>query len=183
VAVYRPSNLKFSGIKADGVVVATDLSTMTLSWEAASSSLGEVEYLVYIDGNFTAQTKSLTYTFPKPIPGRTYRISVRARDDFELENNTAAATVAVPIPASFAGCSSAVAQTSATVKILFAYPLGADRMEIYRNGSLVQSTSNSSDTSLTDSGLAAATTYTYTCNAIYGSTVLVGTQSRTATTP
>lgn len=82
----------------------------------------------------------------------------------------------------FQGCVSAEGIDVDKVRVLFSQPSDSTEFYVYRNGSLVFTTTQRSDTFFIDQNLSEGQTYTYTCKALIGKTVLDGTERVEGTT-
>lgn len=180
--VYRPSKLFFAGLKNTGVKLRNDLTAIDLSWDAAQDPQGAVIYQIYGNGNFLGSTAGTMFQVPSPLPGRTYSFYVMAQDAQSALGSAHVVSVVVPVPASYEGCLQAQATGSTSMRVSYRFPLGADRVGVYRDGVHVGSGTSAINVSYVDTGLSPSTSYTYTCRVVYGSKAVDGTTSVQATT-
>lgn len=87
-----------------------------------------------------------------------------------------------PLQTTFFGCRVATPLDAHSVSITYEFPSGIDSFAITRNGTTIYTAPAATTGVYTDTGLAAATQYVYTCNAIYGSRSRPGTNSPVVTT-
>ncbi len=160
--------------EAPGGVQSSDVtqSEVTLSWTASSDDVAVVEYKVYRDDVQITTVEQNEYTDTGLAASTTYSYTVSAIDaagnesalSAVLEVATAAApdTEAPSVPAEL----SASEVTATGVKLTWAQPadnVGVTGYKIYRHGLEIGSVETAT---FTDTGLSAATTYSYKVTAL-----------------
>ncbi|GAA5198505.1 hypothetical protein GCM10023322_72080 [Rugosimonospora acidiphila] len=145
-------------------------TSATLSWTGATDNVGVVGYAVYRGGTLVASPTGTTFTDTGLPPGA-YRYTVVARD---AAGNASAPSNAVTVgvgcvdcaPPSTPGGLISPGQTGSTVALSWSPStdnVGVTGYRVYRGGTLVGSPTG---TTFTDTGLTAATSYTYTVAAV-----------------
>lgn len=82
----------------------------------------------------------------------------------------------------YLGCVSGTGIDASRIQVNFQYPSGAERVNVYRNGLKVYSSTDSSRTSFTDVGLVEGAEYEYSCEMERSEKTKLGTQIVTAST-
>jgi chitodextrinase len=145
---------------------ATDATHVALTWNPSTDNVGVAGYKLYRGGSYLTTTTSTSYSDGGLVSNQTYSYSVTAVDaagNQSTSSNTAVATtpgIDTSAPSVPTGLS---ASASDSTHITLSWGASTDNVGVagylvYRGGSQVGQTSS---TSFTDSGLAAATTYTY----------------------
>ncbi|MGE3975485.1 MAG: hypothetical protein AB7F59_13250, partial [Bdellovibrionales bacterium] len=86
------------------------------------------------------------------------------------------------ITSSFLGCIDGVGVSASQIRVNFEFPSGAEKVNIYRNGSIAYSTSSPTSLAFVDTGLQEGAEYEYSCEAVKSKTVKVGTRVLTLST-
>ena len=144
-------------------VSGTTSNSASLSWSASSGATG---YNVYRGGTKVASVTGTTYTDTGLTAATSYTYTVSATNTAGESAQSAAVTATTssggtsvpPTPAGLAVSGT----TSSSVSLSWSASSGATGYNVYRGGSKVASVTG---TSYTDSGLSAATTYSYTVSA------------------
>jgi chitodextrinase len=149
--------------------VATGSSSIDLSWSVATDNVGVTGYRIIRNGAQVGTATSTSYIDLGLTPSTTYTYTVIA---YDAANNASAASAPASAttnavgggdtqsPGAPAGLSATATGTS-TVDVAWSAStdnVGVTGYRIFRNGNQVGTTSS---TSFTDSGLSAATVYTY----------------------
>ena len=90
----------FDGLQ-DSEVSLDALGNIVLNWQPATSTVGNVRYLVFDSTSFVTPltiVKDTNYTITNPIKGRTYNLAVRAQDDRGQDDNTEIVSYSIPDP-------------------------------------------------------------------------------------
>lgn len=83
----------------------------------------------------------------------------------------------------YAGCTSGTALSTTSGRVEYDFPTQAEKVNIYIDGTLAYSSSNSYFTSYTDRNLSPGTTYTFACEIQTGDYRVMGSQTQDITTP
>jgi cellulose 1,4-beta-cellobiosidase len=157
-----PTGLSASGISATGA---------TISWTASTDNVGVTGYKVFRNGTQVGTPASASFTDSGLTASTTYSYTVSA---FDAAGNNSAPSVALPVitsapadttpPTVPTGLSaSGITATGATISWTASTDnVGVTGYKVFRNGTQVGTPAS---TSFTDSGLTAATTYSYTVSA------------------
>ncbi|HSZ28424.1 MAG TPA: fibronectin type III domain-containing protein, partial [Pseudonocardiaceae bacterium] len=149
-------------------------TSISLSWNASTAGSGgsATGYDIYRNGTLVGTSTSTSYTDTGLSASTSYTYTVAA---YDAAGDTSAKSSAVTVattggssPPSVPGGLIADQETSSSIQINWTAstgPNGVAGYDVYRNGSLV---GTSTSTSYTDTGLSASTSYTYTV-AAYGS--------------
>jgi len=142
-------------------------TTFTLSWTASTDNVAVTGYDIYRNGTLLASTTSTSYSVTGLTASTTYTFYVKAKDaagnvsaassTISVTTSAAADTQAPTAPTSLA--SSNITETSVSLS----WTASTDNVavtgyDIYRNGTLLASTTS---TSYSVTGLTASTTYTF----------------------
>ncbi|MGO4537909.1 NPCBM/NEW2 domain-containing protein [Paenibacillus sp. 2TAB19] len=149
--------------------------TAELSWQAASDNVGVVGYDVYVDGVLQGTTEpgETSYTVTGLAPLTTYSVTVRSRD---AAGNVSGASSALSITTEAPDSSPPTAPENLTAaaasetSAVLSWSASSDNKvvtgyEIYRNDSLIGTTSGAAATSYTAKGLLPGTTSSFTVKA------------------
>lgn len=150
---------------ANVTAAAASASSVTVAWSAASDNVGVTRYDVFRNGLDVGTTTALTYTDAALTPG-TYTYSVRAYDaagNAGPASNGAAVTLAAvdSTPPSAPAWLQAQALHGPAVGLTWAAAsddVGVISYRVYRNGSLLATTTS---TSYTDTSVGGSTSYSY----------------------
>jgi chitodextrinase len=143
-------------------------TTVTLTWTASTDNVGVSGYDIYRDGIEIGYTSNMTYTDSGLSEATTYTYTIQAEDtaanlsDASNALNVMTSDTTPPTAPTEVTCTS---NTETTVTLTWTAStdnVGVTSYDIYRNGSKVGSTAN---TTYTDSGLSVSTSYTYTVKA------------------
>ncbi|NJM15899.1 MAG: fibronectin type III domain-containing protein [Bacteroidales bacterium] len=146
---------------------AVTSTSATLNWEAATDNVGVAKYLIYRDGTVIDSTNLLSFTEKELIPEITYGYYVTAKDEAGNEGlKSNAITVTTPAEDDTEAPTAPANLIAEDVKagsITLSWQASADNLGvgqyyIYRDSALVDSTSA---LSYIDTGLVAATSYSY----------------------
>jgi chitodextrinase len=148
----------------------TTFTTTNLSWSGATDNIGVTGYDVYKDGALLGSTASTSYAVSGLIASTTYAFTVRAKDaagNVSADSNTASVTTQTPDTTAPTAPTLAASGTTATTTNL-SWSGASDNVavtgyDVYRNGSLLGSTTNA--TTYAVSGLTASTAYTFNVKA------------------
>ncbi|WP_051950815.1 endo-1,4-beta-xylanase [Actinacidiphila yeochonensis] len=160
-----PSGLTVSG---------TTSSSVSLSWSPATDAVGVTGYDVYRGSTLAGSTTTTTFTDSGLTPSTAYTYTVKAKD--AAGNVSAASTAATATTQAGSGTGDTTppsaptnlavsGTTSSSVSLTWTAAtdnVGVTGYDVYRGSTLAGS---STSTSFTDSGLTAATAYTYTVKA------------------
>jgi len=157
-APTAPTNLSASNISE---------SSFTLSWNASTDNVGVTGYDVYQNGSLLNSVTGTSANISGLSAGTTYNYYVKAKDaagnisaessTLQVTTNEPADTEAPTAPSNLS--SSNVGETSVTLSWTASTDnVGVTGYDIYRDGSVMASTDN---TSYNVSGLTAATTYSF----------------------
>lgn len=150
-------------------------SSVELMWSAASDDQsGDVTYAVYRDGDRIGSTAETSFTDEGLTPESAYLYQVvaidRAGNASAPSSGLVARTAATPMDDVTAPSAPqylhSMGQTADSVRLMWnaaTDDVGVVQYRVYRDGALIGSTPM---TMLTDSGLAAGTTYAYTVSAV-----------------
>jgi len=146
---------------------ATSSTTIRLSWQASTDNVAVAGYRIDRDGQTVVQTSSTSFTDSGLAAGKSYTYTVTAYDATGNLSGTASPVTATTPAADTQAPSTptglqATAASSSTAAISWQAAtdnIGVAGYRVFRNGTQVIETTA---TSYTDSGLTAATTYTYT---------------------
>ena len=161
-----PGSPRVSGLVCDAV---------TFAWNASTDNVGVAFYDVYHDGQLMKSVSGSTLsTSLTVVPGVTWGLYVNARD---AAGNVSQASTTVPItppqcapdptpPTAPTGLAGTVSGTTVTLRWTASTDnVGVRAYDIYRNGAKLGTVTGTPttppDTTFTDSGLAASTTYQY----------------------
>ena len=145
----------------------TETST-NLSWSGASDNIAVTGYDVYRNGSLLGSTSSTTYSVTGLANSTAYSFSVRSKDaagNVSTDSNAVSVTTLTPVPdttAPTAPTLSASGTTATTTNLSWTAAtdnVGVTGYDVYRNGSLIGSTTTATAYSVT--GLTAATAYTF----------------------
>ena len=89
---------------------------------------------------------------------------------------TGAGTTEVTLP-DFTGCVDGQGVDSQSISVNFQFPAGAEEVDVYRNGTLVGTSIDASNTNVIDGGLSEGRNYTYVCKAIVSGKTYTGSKS------
>jgi chitodextrinase len=156
--------------------VATGSTSIDLSWSAATDNVGVTGYRIIRNGTQVGTATGTSYVDVGLTPSTTYTYTVIARD---AANNASASSPPASATTNAVGGSDTQAPTAptgltanatgtSTVDLNWTAAtdnVGVTGYRIFRNGSQVGTTTN---TSFTDSGLSPATVYTYSVVAFDG---------------
>jgi chitodextrinase len=157
-----PTGLSASGISATGA---------TISWTASTDNVGVTGYKVFRNGTQVGTPASASFTDSGLTASTTYSYTVSA---FDAAGNNSAPSVALPVTTSAPAdttpptvptglSASGITATGATISWTASTDnVGVTGYKVFRNGTQVGTPAS---TSFTDSGLTAATTYSYTVSA------------------
>jgi chitodextrinase len=169
---------------------ATSPSQVALSWTASTDNVAVTDYRVYLNGALVANVTSTTYQQSNLSPSTTYTYNVDARDESgNVSGLSAAATVTTPAAPDASPPSTPLGLTAAAVsstQINLTWLASIDNVavsgyHVFRGGVQVATLGNV--LAYQDSGLSAATTYSYRVRAVDGSGNVSGLSSqRSATT-
>jgi len=144
-------------------------TTVDLNWNGATDNVGVTGYDVYRDGSLIASTSNSTYQATGLTSGTTYIFTVRAKDaegNVSVDSNTETITTEAPdttAPTAPTLTSSNITETTVDLSWHGATDnVGVVEYDVYQNGNLLISTSN---TSYQVSGLNAGTAYDFTIRA------------------
>ncbi|MDV7186492.1 fibronectin type III domain-containing protein [Lutibacter sp. TH_r2] len=144
-------------------------TSVNLSWSGATDNVGITEYDVYRNATLITSTSGTTYQVTNLTAGTTYSFTVRAKDaagNTSGDSNTETITTDAPdtqAPTAPNLTSSNITETSVDLSWSDSTDnVGVTGYDIYQDGSLVISTSN---TTYQASGLNAGTTYSFTVRA------------------
>jgi len=157
-APTAPSNLSASNITE---------TSFTLSWNASTDNVGVTGYDVYQNGSFLSSVTGTSANIYGLSAGTTYNYYVKAKDaagnisaassTLQVTTDEPADTQAPTAPSNLS--SSNVGETSVTLSWTASTDnVGVTGYDIYKNGSVMASTAN---TSYNVTGLTAATTYSF----------------------
>jgi fibronectin type 3 domain-containing protein len=150
---------------------AVTTSTVHLAWEAATDNVGVTGYRVYRDGALRSSVTGTSFDDSALNPGTTYLYTVTARDAAGNESQPSGeATVQTSDPTdttapSVPGGLTVGTLTTTTVQLTWNASTDDNAVagyRVYRDGTLVTTTT---ETGLNDTGLTAATTYSYAVSA------------------
>ncbi len=158
-APTAPTNLAASSVTQ---------TTLSLGWTASTDNVGVTGYDIYRNGSLLASTTSTSYSVTGLTASTTYTFNVKAKD---AAGNVSAAssTISVTTSSSTADTQAPTAPTNLTSSsitessVVLSWTASTDNVgvtgyDIYRNGSLLASTTS---TSYSVTGLSASTTYTF----------------------
>ncbi|MEP6650730.1 MAG: PQQ-dependent sugar dehydrogenase [Lapillicoccus sp.] len=152
---------------------------MTFAWNASTDNVGVTAYDVYHDGQLVTSVGSSTLsTNLSVVAGATWGLYVNARDAAgNVSQASATVTITPPAcqsdtapPTAPTGLTSSASGTTVTLTWTAATDnVGVRAFDIYRNGTQVGSVTGTASvppqTTFTDSGLAASTSYSYAVTA------------------
>ena len=161
-------------VPAQPTVLSKSSSVVNLTWSASSDDVGVTGYGVIRDGILVATVPTLNYSDTTVSAGATYTYAVTARDAAgNVSAPSSAVSVTTPLPDTTPPSvptqlqSSNVTATSVTVSwTASSDDVAVTGYKIFRDGALIASTSQAS---YGDTGLSAATAYSYTVAAFDGS--------------
>ena len=150
-------------------LVSTTSSSISLTWTASTDNVGVAGYKIFRNGTLVASVRQNSYTDTGLAASTTYSYAVAA---FDAAANTSAQS-SPPLSATTGSTSDTtppsvptnvvlVSKTSTSVQISWSASIdntGVAGYKVYRNSTLVASVRQ---TTYTDTGLAASTTYNYT---------------------
>jgi chitodextrinase len=148
--------------------IATSLTTLTLSWSAATDNVSIYGYELQQDGLTVGIATSTTFSLSGLAPNSTHSYKVRSRDPAENWSAWSAPvtiTLSDQIPPSAPSGLNYADATATTVTLIWRPAtdnVGVTGYTVFRNGQPIGSTS---ELVFVDSGLTASTTYTYTVTA------------------
>ena len=141
-----------------GLIAAAGDGQVSLTWTASASA---TSYGVYRGGTLIGTSTTATYKDTNATNGTTYSYYVVAYTLNSAPSAQSSAATVTPTAVAPAAPSAVVASPGDSQVILsWAAPAGADAYKVYRNGTLITSSSIAT-TTYTDSGLTNGTTYTY----------------------
>jgi len=161
-APTAPTNLASSNVTETSV---------DLTWDASSDNVGVDHYTVFKDGSSIGTTSNTSYSVTGLSASTTYTFTVKAEDAagnvsnasnaIDVTTNSSADTEAPTAPTNLA--SSNVTESSVDLTWdASSDNVGVDHYTVYKDGSSVGTTAN---TSYSVTGLSASTTYTFTVKA------------------
>jgi chitodextrinase len=160
---------------ANLTATAVSPSQVNLSWNSSTDNVGVAGYKVYRDGVFLASASTTSYSDTTVQAGTSHSYTVFAYDaagNISQASNTATVTTPTDTqpPATPTGlAATAVSATQVNLTWNAATDnVGVAGYTVYRDGSPIATTSGANTTSYSDTSVAAATTYTYTVDAIDG---------------
>lgn len=145
-------------------------NSIQLSWTASTDNVGVTGYEVYRGGTLVGTATGTTYTDTGLAANTTYSYTVKAKDaagNVSAASASASATTGQPDTTAPSAPQNvtATAQSSSSIQVAWSAStdnVGVTGYEVYRGGALV---GTATGTTYTDTGLAAATAYTYTVKA------------------
>lgn len=147
----------------------TTQTTTNLSWSGATDNVGVTGYDVYRNGSLIGSTTTATtFAVTGLTASTTYTFNVKAKDaagNASANSNTVSVTTLAPVPdttAPTAPTLSASGTTATSTNLSWSGAtdnVGVTGYDVYRNGSLIGSTTTATTFAVT--GLTAATTYTF----------------------
>ena len=170
VTIAPPSDTIVPSIPSDVSTTVVSSSQINLSWTASTDNVGVTSYKIFRNSSFVTSVTVLSYTDVGLSPGTTYQYYVKSYDAAGNESaagatvsgDTAAAgstdTTAPSVPTGL----TATAVSSSQINISWTAStdsVGVTGYRIYRGGTQV---ATASSTSYSDTGLTAATAYSYT---------------------
>jgi chitodextrinase len=143
---------------------------VNLTWTASTDNVGVTGYKIFRGGTQVATSATTSFSDAGLTPGTTYTYTVSAFDAASNESaQSAPASATTPAPDTQAPTTptnlTATATSPSAVNLTWTAStdnVGVTGYKIFRNGTQV---ATSSTTSFSDTGLTAATTYTYTVSA------------------
>ncbi|MDB5169466.1 MAG: hypothetical protein JWO41_822 [Candidatus Saccharibacteria bacterium] len=183
-AANNPSSLSptlFAGTAADTTPpsvpdhihkTGSTISTIDLAWDASTDDVGVAGYRVYRDGSLVGSPGGTTFTDTGLSVAGNYTYTIKAVDStgnpsaFSTPYSTSSSSDTTP-PGTPPNLHTTSVMDNA---ISLAWNVSSDNVattgyKIYRNGSLVGTTTGGTTTSFTDHGLSPVTNYTYTVRA------------------
>ncbi|GAA3815885.1 exoglucanase CbhB [Cellulomonas soli] len=153
-----------------GTITST---TVPLTWTASTDDKAVTGYDVYRNGTLAGSTTTTSYTATGLTPSTAYQFTVRAKDAAGNVSASSAAlsvtTTATPVDTTAPSVPTGLATTSVTqTSVGLTWVASTDAgsgvagYQVYRGGTLVGSPTG---TTFTDTGLTAATAYSYTVKA------------------
>lgn len=171
-----PDPVVLPSIPADALCTGHTESSITLAWKASTASAGIKNYEVSRNGTLVGTTTLTSYTDNGLPSNTTYTYTIAAVDNKGNRSGASAAVVASTLPVSTPApdteapsrptglAASSVTESSVTMSWTASTDnVGVAQYEVYRNGKLLNTTTSRT---YTDSGLQAATAYSYTVVAL-----------------
>jgi beta-glucosidase len=150
-------------------VTGTTAAAVSLAWTASTDAVGVAGYEVFRGTVRVGTTTGTTFTETGLAPGTAYSYTVRARDAAGNSSSASASVTATTLAAPVDGSAPTVpagltagTTTTSTVPLTWAAStddVGVTGYDVFRGSTRVATTTG---TSYTDTGLTAATAYTYT---------------------
>ncbi|NOR27820.1 MAG: T9SS type A sorting domain-containing protein [Lutibacter sp.] len=145
-------------------------TTVDLSWSGATDNIGITAYDVYQDGSLVTSTSATSYQVASLSSGTTYNFTVRAKDaagNVSIDSNTATITTIVVPDTQAPTVPSLTASNATETTVDLSWNGSTDNVgvtgyDVYKDGSLVTSTSA---TSYQAASLSSGTTYNFTVRA------------------
>ena len=163
--IIAPSDTTPPSVPTNVNVQATSPNSVLVSWNPSADNVAVAGYRVYRNGTEIASTTSTSYADQNLQASTPYSYSVSAYDSSNNESAQSppqsVTTPAPLVPPTVPGNVSAVANATTSIQLTWNSASGNPLIagySIYRNGSRVASTSN---TSYVDTGLSPATGYSY----------------------
>jgi chitodextrinase len=150
----------------------TTQTTTSLSWSGATDNVAVTGYDVYRGTTLLGTTASTTFAVSGLTASTTYSFTVKAKDaagNISIDSNVVSVTTLAPVvdtTAPTAATLSASGTTTSTTNLSWSGAtdnVAVTGYDVYRNGTLLASTTTATTYSVT--GLTAATTYTFTVRA------------------
>jgi hypothetical protein len=179
-------SVRFAGLVAAEFVEGEIL----LTWDSFEERNGQPFYTVYEGNTFNKPVEIVFENLARipthdKLPGSEWTYGVRVTNSKGAEDfNTVVKTVKIPEDQSeYFGCVDGTALGASRVELQFEWPFrGAERVNIYRNGAQVFTTTDQSTTRFFDIGLLEGQNYEYSCEAIVLESSKFGTRKVTVAT-
>jgi chitodextrinase len=158
-------------VPANLTATAVNSFQVNLSWNASNDNVGVTGYEIYRNGSLLTTRTTTNYSDTSVIPGQTYSYQVRALDAAGNRSgfsNTAAVTPPIPDTQPPATPANLAADATGPFNVNLSWDASSDNVgvsgyEIYRNGSLLTTTSG---TSHSDATVQPGQTYDYKVRAL-----------------
>jgi chitodextrinase len=153
-----PSSLAYSNVTT---------SSVNLSWTASTDNVGVTGYDVYRNGSYLASTTSVSYSVTGLSASTAYTFYVKAKDaagNVSAASTTLNVTTSTPVDTQSPTVPTSLASSNVTeTSVYLSWNASTDNVgvtgyDLYRNGSYLATTSN---TTYSVTGLSASTTYTF----------------------